>query len=57
MNIHDPKKIVDAVEQEVNIAFSDVALANDFADQNLKHLRFVPLMGKWFVWDGRRWEM
>jgi hypothetical protein len=29
----------------------------NFADQNLDHLRFVPLMGKWFVWDGKRWEM
>ena len=40
-----------------NIAFSDIALAKDFADQNLDLLRFVPLMGKWFVWDGKRWEM
>jgi putative DNA primase/helicase len=38
-------------------AFSDIALALDFADRNLKRLRFVPLMGKWFVWDGKRWEM
>jgi putative DNA primase/helicase len=40
-----------------NIAFSDVALAQEFADQNIKLLRYVPLMGKWFVWDGKRWEM
>jgi hypothetical protein len=33
-----------------NIGFSDVALAKDFADQNLILFRFVPLMGKWFVW-------
>jgi hypothetical protein len=32
-----------------DIAFSDIALAKDFADQNLKLLRFVPLMGKWFA--------
>src|SRR5262245_16416449 len=40
-----------------NIAFSDVALAQQFADQNIGLLRYVPLMGKWFVWDGKRWEM
>ena len=40
-----------------NIAFSDIALAKEFADQNANLLRFVPLMGKWFLWDGRRWEM
>jgi putative DNA primase/helicase len=38
-------------------AFSDIALATDFADDNLDLLRFVPLMGKWFVWDGKRWEL
>ena len=41
----------------VDIAFSDIALAQEFADQNLNLLRFVPLMGKWFVWDGKRWEL
>ena len=41
----------------VDVAFSDIALASEFADQNAKLLRFVPLMGKWFVWDGKRWEM
>src|SRR5438874_262953 len=40
-----------------NIAFSDIALAQDFADRNIDLLRYVPLMGKWFVWDGKRWEM
>ena len=40
-----------------DVAFSDIALASEFADQNAKLLRFVPLMGKWFVWDGKRWEM
>src|SRR5262249_43137534 len=39
------------------IAFSDIALAKEFADPNSKLLCFVPLMGKWFVWDGKRWEM
>src|SRR5262249_1490084 len=24
---------------------------------NAELLRFVPLIGRWFVWDGRRWEM
>src|SRR5262245_35508041 len=40
-----------------NIAFSDIALAAEFADKNADLLRFVPIMGKWFVWDGSRWEM
>jgi hypothetical protein len=40
-----------------SIAFSDLALAKDFANQNINLLRFVPLMGRWFVWDGKRWEM
>jgi putative DNA primase/helicase len=43
--------------QNGNIAYSDVALAKDFADQNIKLLRYLPLMGKWFVWDGKRWEL
>jgi putative DNA primase/helicase len=44
-------------DESATTAFSDIALATDFADDNLSLLRFVPLMGKWFVWDGRRWEM
>jgi putative DNA primase/helicase len=40
-----------------DIAFSDIALAKIFADTNECGLRFVPLIGKWFVWDGQRWEM
>ena len=32
-----------------DIAFSDIALAKTFADENERRLRFVPLMGKWFV--------
>ena len=55
------RSFASAVEENgkdfVNIAFSDIALAKTFADQNASRLRFVPLMGKWFVWDGRRWEM
>jgi putative DNA primase/helicase len=40
-----------------SIKFSDDELALQFAAANLNRLRFVPVMGKWFVWDGRRWEM
>jgi putative DNA primase/helicase len=40
-----------------DIAFSDIALAQTFADENAQRLRFVPVLGKWFVWDGHRWEM
>jgi putative DNA primase/helicase len=54
-----PKKNGKAPEEKFDsaIPFSDIALAAEFADQNLDHLRFVPLMGKWFVSDGKRWEM
>jgi D5 N terminal like len=44
-------------DDTATIAFSDIALAQEFADRNLNLLRFVPLMGKWFVWDGKRWEL
>jgi putative DNA primase/helicase len=56
MNILDPKKIVDTVEQEVNVAFSDIALSQRFVDQNADRLRFIPKIG-WLVWDGRRWKI
>jgi putative DNA primase/helicase len=46
-----------ALHEVASIAFSDDALALEFADQNLDRLRYVPIMGKWFVWDGKRWEM
>jgi putative DNA primase/helicase len=36
-------------------AFSDDALALRFIDQHEDKLRYVPSLGKWFRWDGKRW--
>jgi putative DNA primase/helicase len=45
-------------EQEGDIrppAFSDDALALRFIDQHKDTLRYVPSLGKWLRWDGKRW--
>ena len=36
-------------------AFSDDALALRFIDQHKDALRYVPSLGKWLRWDGKRW--
>jgi phage/plasmid-associated DNA primase len=36
-------------------AFSDDALALRFIDQHKDSLRYVPSLGKWLRWDGKRW--
>jgi putative DNA primase/helicase len=36
-------------------AFSDDALALLFIDQHKDTLRYVPSLGKWLRWDGKRW--
>jgi D5 N terminal like len=36
-------------------AFSDDALALRFIDQHKEALRYVPSLGKWLRWDGKRW--
>ena len=36
-------------------AFSDDALALHFIDQHKDTLRYVPSLGKWLRWDGKRW--
>ena len=36
-------------------AFSDDALALRFIDQHKDTLRYVPSLGKWLRWDGKRW--
>ncbi len=36
-------------------AFSDDALALRFIDQHKDVLRYVPSLGKWLRWDGKRW--
>ena len=37
-------------------AFSDEALALDFAEQHATHLRYVAAWGRWILWDGTRWQ-
>ena len=36
-------------------AFSDDALALHFIDEHKDTLRYVPSLGKWLRWDGKRW--
>ena len=36
-------------------AFSDDALALRFIDQHRDTLRYIPSLGKWLRWDGKRW--
>lgn len=36
--------------------FTDAALALTFADENAAELRYVAKLGKWMVWDGKRWH-
>ena len=36
-------------------AFSDDALALRFIDEHKDTLRYVPSLGKWLRWDGKRW--
>jgi putative DNA primase/helicase len=36
-------------------AFSDDALALRFVDEHEETLRYVPSLGKWLRWDGKRW--
>src|SRR3954449_13440548 len=35
--------------------FTDDALALRFSDQQRDRLRYVAALGKWLIWDGRRW--
>jgi len=37
-------------------AFSDEALALQFADRHARDLRFVAAWNKWFVWNGQHWQ-
>jgi phage/plasmid-associated DNA primase len=37
-------------------AFSDEALALEFAKQHAGDLRFVAAWNKWLVWNGRHWQ-
>jgi hypothetical protein len=36
--------------------YSDQWLAREIVEQCAAHLRYVPKMGKWLVWNGSRWE-
>jgi putative DNA primase/helicase len=47
-------QLVDAA-QEPRQEFTDDALALAFADAYAGELRYVAALGKWMVWDGRRW--
>jgi putative DNA primase/helicase len=47
--------IVDADEGEIAPAFSEEALALDFAERFAGELRYVAKWGKWLRYDGARW--
>jgi phage/plasmid-associated DNA primase len=36
-------------------AFSDEALAQRFASECARNLRYVAAWSKWLLWDGKRW--
>jgi putative DNA primase/helicase len=36
--------------------FTDDSLALRFAEQHTNSLRYVATLGKWFLWDGQRWQ-
>ncbi|HWK33955.1 MAG TPA: phage/plasmid primase, P4 family [Hyphomicrobium sp.] len=38
-------------------AYSDDALALDFAERHAAELRYVAAWGKWLRWDGHRWDV
>jgi putative DNA primase/helicase len=38
-------------------AFTDEALALRFAELHQADLRFVAVFGRWFIWDGHRWQV
>ena len=37
-------------------AFSDEALALRFAERHASDLRYVAVLGKWFLWTGKQWK-
>jgi len=37
-------------------AFSDEALALRFAEQHADNLKYVSQIGRWYYWDGKRWQ-
>jgi putative DNA primase/helicase len=43
-------------ESDPDGTFTDDALALAFADTFEKSLRFVAVLGRWFIWDKTRWE-
>jgi len=52
----DPPKDGQAFDARVAPAFSDEALALEFADQHTGDLRFVAAWNKWLVWNGLHWQ-
>lgn len=51
-----PKDTLDAVDELRPPAFSDIALAQRFAEKYADDLRYVATWGRWFEWDGARWR-
>jgi putative DNA primase/helicase len=51
MNVH----VEDFQPEEIAPAFSDEALALQFAERHADNLRYVPAWNRWLLWDGKRW--
>jgi putative DNA primase/helicase len=46
-----------SIEEPTAPAFSEEALAIDFASRHADDLRHVAAWNKWFIWDGTRWQV
>jgi putative DNA primase/helicase len=45
-----------AAADETIPAFSEEALALEYAEQHASRLRYVAAWGKWMIWDNSRWK-
>src|SRR3990167_534610 len=50
----DETTIADATK-DINSPLTEMWNAELFLDQYSENIRYCPLLGGWFVWDGRRW--
>ena len=49
------KQAAGAEQEDVAPAFSDEAMAINFATRHANDLRYVPAWNCWLIWDGKRW--
>lgn len=46
----------DNIAEALLPAFSEGRLAVEFVESHGQRVRYVPEWGKWFLWDGKRWQ-